>query len=52
MKIRYYTPQEDEIICEMRTKNYSTKQIAEHLNRTFGSIQNRIYKLRQWGKVQ
>jgi len=43
---RRYTEEEDNIIATMREQQYSTREIAEHLNRTFFSVRRRISVLR------
>jgi len=46
VRYRRYTEEEDNIIATMREQQYSIREIAKHLNRTFYSVRTRITTLR------
>jgi len=46
VRYRRYIEEEDNVIATMREQQYSTREIAEYLNRTFYSVRRRISVLR------
>lgn len=47
----YYTPQEDQILIEMRAQGKSRKEICQKLNRSIDSVAKRIKVLRSRGVI-
>jgi len=52
VRYRRYTEEEDNIIAAMREQQYSIREIAEHLNRTFYSVRRRISVLRAYKGIR
>lgn len=44
-KVNYWSKEEDAKLLEAVARRYSYRQIAEHVGRSEGSVQNRLYKL-------